>query len=209
MGVSWYNGDLNPEKLFYNIHAAYGGYIRYSVNDRIGIKGSFTVGNISGSYPRKNVLLHEETENPKYQFKRTLSDIAVLLEINMFSFDHPYKKGDHFTPYMTLGAGTIFFKKIKENKEVPYFVLSLPFGAGVKWKTQNGLRFGAEWTMRKSFTDDLDYINNNSVNPSDPYGFNQWKAAHNNDWVSFVGAYISVVLFNRREKCRGGFDNNY
>jgi hypothetical protein len=44
---------------------------------------------------------------------------------------------------------------------------------------------------------------NNSINPSDPYGFKQWKAAHNNDWVSFVGVYISVAFLNRREKCIG------
>ena len=146
----------------------------------------------------------EQNNEPYYEFKRTLSDITVLLEINMFSFDHPYKKGSHFTPYMSFGIGTILYKRFNEYKEIPHFVLSLPFGAGVKWKTQNGLRIGVEWTMRKSFADDLDYMgNNNSINPSDPYGFNLWKAAHNNDWVSFVGAYISVTLLNRREKCKG------
>jgi hypothetical protein len=90
LGISWYNGDLNPEKLFYNIHPAFGGFLRYSVNDRIGFKGMFTIGNISGEYPIKNVLLLEKSEQ-SYQFKRTVSDIAVLLEINFFSFDHPYK----------------------------------------------------------------------------------------------------------------------
>jgi hypothetical protein len=108
---------------------------------------------------------------------------------------------------MTFGAGTIFYKRFEKNKEIPHFVVSLPFGAGVKWKPKSGLRVGAEWTMRKSFADDLDYTgHNNSINPTDPYGFNQWKATHNNDWVSFVGAYISIVLFNRRDKCHGGFD---
>jgi hypothetical protein len=204
LGISWYNGDLNKERQFYNIHPAFGGLIRYSVNDRVGFKGSFIVGHISGEYPTKNVILLERYEPPYYEFKRTLSDIAIQLEINMFSFDHPYKKGSHFTPYMTFGVGTIFYKKYKVNKEVPSFALSLPFGAGVKWKTKNGLKFGAEWGLRKSFADDLDYTGyDNSINPEDPYGFNQWKSAHNNDWVSFVGAYISVTLLNRREKCKG------
>jgi len=203
LGISWYNGDLNPERLFYNIHPAFGGLVRYSINDRLGFKGSYTLGKISGEYPIKKVIIREE-ENLRYEFSRMVHDVAIMFEVNFFSFDHPHKKSTSFSPYLAFGAGTIFYKRFEENKEIPHFVLSLPFGIGVKWKLKKGLRVGAEWSMRKSFADDLDYTGyNNPVNPSDPYGFNQWKAAHNNDWVSFVGAYVSVVMWNRRHKCRG------
>lgn len=224
LGISWYNGDLNPDKQFYRIHPAYGAFLRYSVNDRLGFRGSFLIGGISGVYPMKDVLLqHEnavllgdvpynnilfsqEEENKKYHFKRSVSDVAIMFEINLFSFDHPYKKESHFTPYMAFGIGTIFYKRYGEYSRNLPFVLSLPFGAGVKWKLLNGVRVGAEWTMRKSFADDFDYVGNqNSVNPADPYGFDYWKATHNNDWVSFIGVYASFTIFNRREICRSGY----
>ena len=208
LGISWYNGDLNPERQFVNVHPSYGALIRYSVNDRLGFRGSFIMGSISGEYPINNVLLYEEQELVEpYTFQRTISDIAVMFEINFFSFDHPYKKASNFTPYMSLGLGTIFYKR---DGKLP-FVLSLPFGVGVKWRLKNGVRVGAEWTMRKSFADDLDLNLDYDdptfpIDPSDPYGFNQWRATHNNDWVSFVGVYASFSLWNRREKCRGGFE---
>jgi len=201
LGISWYNGDLNPERQFYYVHPSFGGLIRYSANDRIGFRGSFIIGEINGNYPVKDVLLHDS--DLSYTFKRPISDIAIMLEMNFFSFDHPYKQASNFTPYMSLGLGTIFYKRFEELK----VVLSLPFGAGVKWKMKNGVRVGAEWTMRKSFTDDLDYVGEQgSVNPSKPLGADFSKITHNNDWVSFVGVYASFSLWNRREKCRGGYD---
>jgi len=205
LGISWYNGDLNPQRLFYNNHPSLGVILRYSANDRIGFRGSLIMGGISGEYPTKNVILKETENFVPYEFKRNITDVAVCFDMNLFSFDHPYKKASHFTPYMSFGLGTIFYKRFQDNKEKPYFALSLPFGAGVKWKMKNGLRFGAEWSMRKTFADDLDLVgHDNSVDPSDPFGFDQWKTFHNNDWVSFVGVYVSVSIFNRREKCRGG-----
>ena len=114
--------------------------------------------------------------------------------------------------YNFFGASDIkayntFYKRFIDNTEKPQFVLSLPFGAGVKWRLKPGLRVGMEWSLRKCFADDLDLVGfNNSVNPSDPYGFNTRKATHNNDWVSFVGVYASFTILNRRSKCSAGFD---
>ena len=206
VGVSWYNGDLNPQRYFYNMHPSFGGLIRFSVNDRIGFRGSFIYGGISGSYPAKDVLIHQ-TINEPYDFERNIGDIAVMFEMNLFPFDHPYKKNAVFTPYVAVGLGTIFYERFTVNSEKSQFVLSLPFGAGVKWKIRDGIRFGAEWTMRKSFTDDLDVVGyGNSVDPANPYGFNTFTNSHNNDWVSFVGVYVSFTLLNRRYRCdTGGF----
>ena len=205
LGISWYNGDLNPQRLFYNNYPAFGGFLRYVVDDRLSFKGSVTVGKISGEYPAKNVLIREFDIIP-YEFERNITDIALTFEINMFSFDHPNKKSSNFSPYLSLGLGTIFYKSYINNNEKQQIVLSLPFGAGVKYKVIKGLRVGMEWTMRKSFADDLDLVGfNNSINPNDPYGFEVWKLTHNNDWVSFVGVFVSFTIINRREKCNAGY----
>ncbi|MDR2928772.1 MAG: porin family protein [Cytophagaceae bacterium] len=215
VGVSWYNGDLNPQRLFYNVHSAFGAMLRYLPNDRLAFRGTFLVGGISGSYPQDGVLLHHVTDveatNVIYEFKRNVTDVSATFEFNLFSFDHPYKKGTDFTPYISLGLGTTVYTKYAtdgdgNNSELPHFAFSFPFGAGVKWKIKSKLRLGLEWTVRKTFADDLDVVGyGNIVNPSDPHQFSQWTALHNNDWVSFVGVYISFPLFNRRSRCEGGF----
>ncbi|MCL2072489.1 MAG: DUF6089 family protein [Marinilabiliaceae bacterium] len=205
LGVSWYNGDLNPQRQFYNMQPAFGAFVRFIHNDRLAYKGSFLLGGINGEYPTNSVLLREFNDQP-YTFNRTISDVALMFEINLFSFNHPYKQGTNFAPYISFGAGTIFYKRFENDEEKPYFVFSFPFGAGVKWKLKNNLRLGIEWTTRKTFADDLDKVGfNNSVQPADPYGFNQWKMSHNNDWVSFVTIYASFTLINKREKCDAGF----
>lgn len=209
IGVSWYNGDLNPQRQFYRIHPAIGGIIRYSVNDRIAFRGGASLVGISGAYPAKDVYL-PDAENVTYSFKRNLIDITALTEINFFSFDHPHNREAIFTPYATLGFGTTIYKRYREENdnhtEKPTFVLSLPFGAGVKWKVNSWMKLGAEWTFRKTFTDDLDLIGfNNPIDPSDPYRFNQNTLSHNNDWYSVVGLYMTFSIFSRRDKCHDGF----
>ena len=209
-GVSWYNGDLSPQRYFYKMHPSFGGLIRYSLNDRLSFRGSFIYGGISGSYPEKNVLLRPNPlaidPDAPYDFQRNVGDIAVMFEMNLFPFDHPYKNNSTFTPYVAVGLGTIFYQRFTENSEKSHFVLSLPFGAGVKWRVKNGIRLGAEWTMRKSFADDLDVVGHgNSVDPSNPFGFDTYTTSHNNDWVSFVGVYATFTLWSRRSKCDAGF----
>lgn len=209
LGFSWYNGDLNPQRQFYRIHPAGGVIVRYSVNDRIAFRGGFLLAGISGAYPVGNEVLKQQVE-ATYRFNRTLGDATAMMEFNFFSFDHPFKSESTFTPYFTFGLGSIFYKRYSQadgnHTEKSLFVLSLPFGGGVKWKLKNGLKLGLEWTFRKSFIDDLDLVGTQlPVDPSDPYGFDQTVVTHNNDWVSVVGVSATFSLINRRSRCNAGF----
>lgn len=209
LGVSWYNGDLNPQRQFYRIHPAAGLIVRYSVNDRIAFRGSFLLAGISGVYPSGNQVIRE-LEAESYRFSRTLGDAGAMMEFNFFSFDHPFNEESTFTPYFTFGLGSVFYKRYAQENghhtEKPLFVLSLPFGGGLKWKLKNGLRLGLEWTFRKSFADDLDLVGADiPVDPSDPYGFDQKVVTHNNDWVAVVGVSATFSLLNRRSRCNDGF----
>ena len=209
LGISWYNGDLNPQQQFYQVHPSVGILMRYIVNDRIAYRASVSYARISGSYPANNVIL-PQTIDAAYGFSRNIGDIAAMLEWNLFSFDHPFKKETVFTPYVTIGIGSLFYKRYLHESgnfsEKPLFVLSLPFGAGVKWKVTDGIKLGLEWTFRKTFVDDLDIVGtNNSVNPSNPYGFNQSSRTHNNDWISVVGVTASFSIFKRNADCNDGF----
>jgi hypothetical protein len=209
LGISWYNGDLNPQRQFYRIHPSAGLIVRYSANDRIAFRGSVLLAGISGAYPVGDEVMVEVSDSP-YRFRRTLGDATAMMEFNFFSFDHPFNDESSFTPYFTFGLGSVFYKRYAQadgnHTEKPLFVLSLPFGGGVKWKLKNGLKLGLEWTFRKSFADDLDLVGANlPVNPSDSYGFDQKVVTHNNDWVSVVGVSATFSLINRRSRCNDGF----
>lgn len=209
IGVSWYNGDLNPNRQFYKVQPAFGAILRYSVNDRIAFRGGALLAGMSGDWPQKDVYLPASSD-AAYAFKREVLDLTALLEVNFFSFDHPTNKESVFTPYFTLGIGSVFYKRYTEDNgnhdEKPTFVLSLPFGAGVKWKANDWINLGAEWTLRKTFVDDLDVMGHeNVVNASNPLGFQKTTSTHNNDWYSVVGVYATFNLYSGRDKCRDGF----
>lgn len=206
-GTSYYLGDLNPGTQFRNPHVAVGGIGRYVFTDRVAVKGTAILGRISGQYPQKNVLLNASSDSP-YAFSRRVLDVAAMVEYNFLSYDHQYITSTVFTPYITFGLGTTAYNRYSSNSDVAksVFVLSLPFGAGVKYKLTDWVRVGAEWTFRKMFVDDLDYIGGNpSVNAADPYGFGHTSKVHNNDWVSYAGVYVTFNMFRRKSTCNSGF----
>ncbi len=209
LGISWYNGDLNPQRQFYRIHPSAGIILRYSLNDRIAFRAGASVARISGAYPLTGVVIKENGSLP-YKFSRNVGDFSTMIEINFFSFDHPFNKKSDFTPFVTFGLGSVFYKRyLPENgnhSEKPLFVLSLPFGGGVKWKVSDRLRLGLEWTYRKTFADDLDVVGTgNPVDASNPFGFDKTTSVHNNDWISVVGVSAAFSIISSRNKCHAGF----
>ncbi len=208
-GGGYYQGDLNPGVPFKNTHPALGGLLRYNMTDRISWKGTAIISGLSGSYPSKGVLF-PNAETANYSFSRTIMDVAAQMELNFMSYDHPYKSQTKFSPYLSFGVATTIYKRygnqMQNEKDKPVFVLSLPFGVGVKYKINNHLRIGAEWTFRKTFVDDLDVVGNTDiVNPGDPYGFDSKTFTHNNDWYSFAGVTLTFSFLRRKTECNGGF----
>ena len=210
LGTSYYLGDLNPGTQFRNPHLALGGIVRYVLTDRVVFKGTAMFGTISGEYPQKKVKLNERNTN-RYSFERSLLDVAAMVEYNFMSYDHRFISNTNFTPYLTFGIGTTIYNRYTIDSGSgdgdPVFVLSLPFGAGVKYKLTDWIRIGAEWTFRKTSVDDLDVVpdGNSPVDPADPFGFGHTSSIHNNDWYSFAGVYVTFNLFRRKNECKSGF----
>lgn len=208
-GAGSYYGDLNPSTPFKNSHPALGGLVRYNMTDRIAFKGSAILTELSGEYPSEGVLFPNASD-VSYAFSRTIVDLSAQMELNFMSYDHPFVTNTRFTPYLTYGVATTIYKRYgdemqnEENKTV--FVLSLPFGVGAKYKLNSWIRVGAEWSFRKTFVDDLDYVGGSGiVNPDDPYGFDEKALTHNNDWYSFAGITVTFSFSRRKTACNGGF----
>lgn len=207
LGTSYYFGDLSNGVPFTNSHLALGGIGRYVFTDRIALKGMALVGNISGDYHGQDLKYLEETDN-NYSFNRRIGDVSAQIEFNFMSYDHKFISTTTFTPYISVGVATTIYNRIDtdiENSEAnTSFILSLPFGIGAKYKINKYVRVGAEWTFRKTFVDDLDYIGDGSINPSDPYGFGESTFTHNNDWISFAGVYVTISMLKRKTRCNDG-----
>lgn len=201
VGVSYYFGDLNPSTPFVNNHLALGGIARYVFNDRIALKGSAIYTGLSGSYDPSNGILSGVPEG--YSFNRNIGDVALVAEINLFSYDHKYISTTVFTPYLSFGAGTVLYNRAGEGGEKSVFVLSLPFGVGVKYKLNKWVRIGAEWSFRKLFVDDIE----GDMVPDDVSIIYGNAKTHNNDWYSIVNVYVTFSFLKRRNRCMGGYED--
>ncbi|MBR8536510.1 outer membrane beta-barrel protein [Carboxylicivirga sediminis] len=207
LGTSYYIGDLSTGIPFTNSHLAVGGIGRYVFTDRIALKGMALVGNISGDYHGQD-LKYLESDEGNYSFNRSIGDISAQVEFNFRSYDHKFISTTTFTPYISVGLATTIYNRIDTDVENSAgntsFILSLPFGIGAKYKINKYVRIGAEWTFRKTFVDDLDYVGPGSIDPSDPYGFGESTFTHNNDWISFAGVYVTISMLKRKTKCNDG-----
>jgi hypothetical protein len=208
IGTSYYNGDLNPERLFYKPKPAFGVLTRVVINPRLAFTGSLTAIEIEGEYPNNMVLFPSSTIQSRaaYQFKRSLADLSTQFEINLFPYAHPFRKEEtRFTPYISGGLAYTIYKRYQDDEtggsENPQFILSLPFGIGVKYKPSDRIHVGLKWSFRKTFVDDLDKMRSGSIDPSDPYGYNESSNWHNNDWYSFAGVFVTIDLFHRSVSC--------
>lgn len=199
VGVSYYFGDLNPSIPFVNNHLAIGGLVRYVFNDRIAVKGSAIYSGISGTYDPSNGIIPGVPDG--YSFNRNIGDVAVMAEINLFSYDHKYISTTLFSPYLTLGAGTMLYNRTSEKGEAPAFVLTIPFGVGVKYKMNKWVKLGAEWSFRKLFIDDVE----GNMVPGDVSTFDGNAKSHNNDWYSIVNVYVTFSFLKRHNSCVGGY----
>lgn len=208
VGVSYYMGDLNPQRQFNNPSYQIGGIIRYTLNDRFALKGTGSLVKLNFSYPQYGILF--PSGEIGYEGTRRMVDATGELEINFLSYDHPFIKKTRFTPYLSLGLGTTIYKRFdtdnENNSEEMVFILSLPFGIGLKYKVNDWIRVGAEWSFRKTFVDDLDYVrHNNDINPDDPYGFGNDGGINNKDIYSFAGVMVTFSMFKRKTECKSGY----
>lgn len=207
LGGSYYMGDLNPSQQFKMMRPAFGGVGRYAFSDRLAAKGSIIVANLAGEYPVSGDKYVRWENADGYEFDRIIVDVALMGEFNFMSYDHIFHKHTRFAPYITMGVGTICYKRYGEKEGGKQtFILSLPFGLGAKYKVNKWLRLGFEWTWRKTFVDDLDVveINHAKIDPNDPYQIGEHRKTHNNDWTSMCGVTVTMSMWPRKLECNDG-----
>jgi len=194
-GKSFYMGDANQSRLFWNNKPAMGILYRYNLNGRFSIKANASVFGISGT------TVGNATEYPggaEVSFDRNILDAGVQFEFNFYEYGMPsFVSGSSpVSPYVFLGVGMTAYKAEK-NK----FCANIPFGLGVRIKALPRLNVGCEWSFRNTFTDDLDYADyGGSFRLSDPW-LAKSASNKNKDWYSALMLSVSYDLYGIGSNC--------
>jgi hypothetical protein len=168
--------DLSKTHLGQSINFDYGGFYRYNINSRYGIRINALYGTIGAV---------GELQNMPFSFSKKAFDLAAIFEINYLDFLLGVEKWK-FSPYVHYGIGATFYPgAISPN---------IIIGTGAKYALSKRWGLGAEITSRKLTNDGLDNLN-------DPYQLNANDLFHNNDWVVYFGGTVTYKFFWGKKPC--------
>jgi Domain of unknown function (DUF6089) len=178
-GTSWYMGDINPTKLFYDPSPALGAIFLYNFTKRWALRNQISYINLRSSY----------SPNPYYDtvphFNASFMQVDSRLELNFAPFAMVDRK-KAFSVYVNAGLGyTLPLGGTSRN------MLTFPFAVGMKYGLTKMLGIGVEWMANKTFTDKLDNIES-------PGGTSLF---HHNDWYTFFGLFIIYKIFDNPGDC--------
>jgi hypothetical protein len=187
-GVSYYMGDVNPSRHFYNPSYALGVIYRININPRYAVRGNVYYTTLSGSDLDFPLLLHPDRPYEPVTFSTTLLDMNLQGEFNFLPFTPNIGKFN-YTPYVSTGLG--FTMALSTDAGATHH-LTFPLGIGAKLNISKKISTGIEWSFRKAFTDNIDGQEN-------PTGVQ--SLIHNNDWYSYLGVFITYKFFNYATDC--------
>lgn len=223
-GESYYLGELN-QTHFQPYNLSFGPRLRYNFDQRIGLKGMLTIGEIGANDANSNNSFNRDRN---FEFTSQLIEGAIVGEFNFLPYSALDSKSRLTTPFLFLGVGFtkhnpkaqlngillsthgLQTEGVNFNKNI----LSIPMGVGYKIMTN---RFGFEftWGIRKTNSDYLDDVSTNFIDPSNSLGqtnitnTTQYEDVanikrgdqYNKDWYVFTGLTIFVNL-TPEEVCR-------
>lgn len=175
-GGSYYLGDLNKIP-FIGTKIAFGAFYRHTIDSRFSVRGNFNYGRLAGD------ASEVKFDFPKnYTFNNAFYELNGQLEFNFMPYT-PTNKKTKFTPYVSAGAGLMYYPKGARK-----FMINIPFGIGAKYNIYKNFMVGADIGMRKTLRDDLDYLAAYYPSPM------QNNYAGTKDWFSVFGVYLSYKI---------------
>jgi len=241
-GGMYYLGDLNQLKNFKDTHFTGSLFLRQNFNQRLNMRYMVSYGNVSGADSSSNVSFNQ---NRNLSFKSRIIETSAILEINFLPFEPGNKKKFYATPYLMMGLSIFkmnpmaqagngnWFElqplgtegqgsKLNNKNKYRLTQLSIPLGIGFKGNLTQHLILGFEYTIRKTFTDYLDDVSGNYVDPVLLSKYNGPLAAsfadrslnaesttntgmnrgnsNFKDWYATAGIYLAIKL-GREPKC--------
>jgi hypothetical protein len=186
-GSSSYLGDLNPDMPFHNPKPALGLLHIYNMNKRFALRSQLAYASL-GSAAKENI-------GPGFTIQ--MLDASSRFEINF----RPFKLVDRKRPvttYINGGLGATFFPGMPAGSPVQF---TMPFGVGVKAGINRRLCVGIEFSGRKTFTDNIDNIQNSIYAVGNTTGETPNHSFINNDWFTMAGLFLTFKLFDNPGDC--------
>ncbi len=188
LGGASYLGDINTETPFRSISPAAKVFYRRNIHSRIAVRGNIGYTRLSGNDQQSDFsyqLLRNE------QFTSDLMEVSGLFEFNFFRFELSARK-KYVSPYVGAGIGFSMVDFKFASKFIENF--NIPFGLGVKVGLGARFAVGIEYTLNRTFRDDLDQISDWKYTSGENYSFKQRANPQNDDWFSFFGVILSYKL---------------
>ena len=180
-------GDINTSRQFYAPGVALGPIYRYNFEPRNSVRLSLIYHTLEGN---------DNDFNDPYQLLRNASfqssfiDAAAIYEFNFRPYKTSVRKFNR-TLYLSGGLGYHFI--VSSNTSTNGHMI-MPFGLGYKFNAGKKLSLGAEISVRKTFNDRIDGVENFALEGNK-------HLFGNNDWYTFAGIFLTYKIFNFREDC--------
>ena len=188
VGMVSYQGDFNG-KITSGMQPAGAIVWRRLLNPYMGFRVTGMMGKLKGDAPRVETYYPDETTRA-YSFDRSLTDVSVTYEYNFWPYGtgRDYRGAKRLTPFVFGGIGATYVS----GGEKKVFTANVPIGLGIKYKLNERLNVGLEWSMHFSLSDELDGM-------ADPYGIKSSGAFKNTDCYSGL---MLTLTYSFKSKCR-------
>lgn len=188
VGMVSYQGDFNG-KITSGMQPAGAIVWRRLLNPYMGFRVTGMMGKLKGDATRVETYYPDETTRA-YSFDRSLTDVSVTYEYNFWPYGtgRDYRGAKRLTPFVFGGIGATYVS----GGEKKVFTANVPIGLGIKYKLNERLNVGLEWSMHFSLSDELDGI-------ADPYGIKSSGAFKNTDCYSGL---MLTLTYSFKSKCR-------
>ncbi len=187
IGLLTYEGDFNGN-IFGHMQPMATLMGRYNFDPYKDLRLSLSMGKMKGSSANVDTYYPDFAENA-YQFDNTLVDLSLMYEYNFWPYGtgRDYRGARRLVPYIAGGIGATY---VKGNKNV--FTANVPLGLGIKYKVNERLNLGLDWTIHFSLSDELDGV-------KDPYQVKSSGLFKNTDCYSMLQVSLA---YSFQAKCK-------
>ena len=191
-GLVAYTGDFNGN-LLKGMQPWFTLIGKYHLSPRSAVSFNVGMGKIKGSSDNAETWLPLEE---RYEFNNTLTEGIFRYEYNFWAYGtgQEYRGARRLAPFVTFGIGLAHHSG--ENSGIK---MSMPIGAGIKYKIGQRMNLIAEWVMRFTPNDHLDGV-------SDPYGIKSSGLFKNTDCYSVLQLALTYDLWMKCKTCHNDRD---
>lgn len=183
VGITTYQGDVNPWLFFNEFGYSLGGLVRYTYDTRWAFRADYSYG-----YVRASDVNAGWRPERGLAFQTKLHDVALIAEFNFMDY-YTGRRESSVSPYLFAGLSAFhytagaypldsvqqvqftgitpdldlaksrwYYRQAFHDAGLKGWSMSIPFGFGCKFSLSQHLAASVEWRMHYTFTDNLDGI---------------------------------------------------